>query len=111
MNRPLPACKSKYVFKSQWNAHIVKYRQSLLSESDYCVRHQLSPSRFRYWLNKSERGQSEFIPAVIQPSTISMATIYPATRHCTLELGNGKRLIIESDAALSEIARLLRRSF
>lgn len=103
--------KSKYIFKSQWHAHVVKFRQGQLSESEYCERHQLSPSRFRYWLNKSVRSQSDFIPAVIQPATHLVTTIFPDTRHCTLELGNGKRLIIESDAALSEIARLLRRSF
>ena len=43
--------------RQHWNHHLLRWRQSGLSQAEYCRRHQLSIKCFVYW--KSRLGRSD----------------------------------------------------
>lgn len=93
--QPIPATQPNPVPESNeetyWREHFTCWRESGLSQSEYCHQAGLSRHRFKYWRRKLEpstlkkrrtkkRG-SGFVPVQVQPSTLESGL--------TLTLPNG----------------------
>ncbi len=109
MSATIPAHRTRRISSSQWQQHLSLCANAGQSPVSYCAEHNLPIHRFRHWAKRLRMGSGNFVPVVHQAS-VTPCTLFPAVRHCTFELGKGKRLIIESDAALSEVIRILKRA-
>lgn len=91
--------------KAFWETHVEQFKQSNLSKAEYARRHQLVKHRFIYWAHKFELADTatqvvgaDFIPVKIKSDALMRDKGMPIL--CTLQLGNGKQLLIHQEAAL-----------
>jgi hypothetical protein len=119
--------------RNYWRQIIHHFNLSGKSGRSYCKQHKLSYEQFRYWhyqfrsdydMKTTQTPQKKgagnptanrFVPAIIGPAVHNQArksgTIHPEQslkRYCTLELGMGRSLIIESPEALAQIAAVIK---
>ena len=52
-----------------WNSHIEAWKQSGLSQIDYCIQNDLSKHRFTYWKCKKHKESApiKFVPVLPKP--------------------------------------------
>ena len=75
-----------------WQSHFVRWRESGLTQSEYCRQAQLSRHRFKYWRNKLDatvkrrrkKPKSGFVPVQVRGSTSEAGL--------SLRLANGMEL-------------------
>ena len=91
--------------ESFWKTHYEQFKLSQLSKAEYARKHDLIKHQFIYWahkfeaaLKKSSAVKSDFIPITIKQSGSMLDKTMPAL--CTVQLGNGKQLLLHSEAAL-----------
>ncbi len=98
--------KSKEEKRRYWQGHIESWRQSGLSQAEYCRRNSLPIKSFGYWKrrnSKSSRGQLNFFPLVL-----SNPVVMPG--HTSLQLTlQEKRFIIaiEEDFSPATLKKLI----
>lgn len=88
-----------------WKTHFEQFKSGQLSKTEYAQKHNLIKHRFIYWIRKFEKASkkpaaitSDFIPITIkQPPAIADNNI-PVL--CTLQLSEGKKLLLHSESAL-----------
>lgn len=91
-----------------WKTHFEQFKLSQLSKAGYAEKHGLVKHQFIYWarkfdkaLKKSVATPSDFIPITIkQPSAITNNTMPNIPILCTLQLSDGKKLLLHSESAL-----------
>lgn len=87
--------------RQHWQQHIEAWRQSSLTQQDYCSQQEIPLSTFRYWHTRLKRlaeGPKKLLPVkVLRTATITVA------------LPTGIRLEMPADA-LEEILPVLTRS-
>lgn len=67
--------------KAFWQGHIDGWRQSQLSQRDYCRQHNLTFSSFGYWrtrLNRLQQSANKLIPVKLAGSSSSVTIFLPA---------------------------------
>lgn len=93
--------KNSIVQEQFWKEHASKQRESGLSVSGYCRKHQLNYDRFYYWLRKNKPSVPRLLPIKIsQPVEPSSSNRDTAPVLCTLTLKNGGILQIHDKNVL-----------
>lgn len=99
--------------ESFWKKHYERFQLSKLSKAAYARKYGLIRHRFIYWSQKFEKAlkkpfsvKSDFIPIKIESSDVMIDKTMPAL--CTVNLGNGKQLLLHSEAALKLCLDILR---
>lgn len=78
-----------------WTDHIKRWKESGLSQIDYCRANNLSRHRFTYWKCKNAKKNNpiKFIPVVTKPSSSLSNSIEPLKVHVgdryRIEVGEG----------------------
>lgn len=92
--------------KSFWKTHFEQFKLSQLSQTEYARKHDLVRHQFVYQVRKFETAtikeeftiKSDFIPITIAPPGLMSDKTLPIL--CTLQLGDNKKLLLHSEAAL-----------
>lgn len=83
--------------RAYWRQHIEGWRQSGLSQQDYCQSNDIALATFGYWrrkLKKSEADKPRFYPLIVSAQAPSETTA--CTTHSSLRLVlDGNRFAIE----------------
>jgi len=96
-----PADKNSIVQEQFWKEHASKQRESGLTVSGYCRKHQLNYDRFYYWLRKNKPIEPRLVPIRInQPVEPSVSNNITAPVLCSLTLKNGSVLQIHDKSVL-----------
>jgi hypothetical protein len=81
--------------------HAAKQKDSGLSRSAYCRKHQLNYDHFNYWFRKENRTIRQLVPVKLnQPAGVASFTSIAAPVLCTLTLRNGGVLQIHDKSIL-----------
>ncbi|MGA2655045.1 MAG: hypothetical protein ABSF18_03580 [Gammaproteobacteria bacterium] len=88
--------------------HAAKQKDSGLSRSAYCRKHQLNYDHFNYWFRKENRSIRQLVPVMLnQPVGVSSFTSIASPVLCTLTLRNGGVLQIHDKSILPLILTTL----
>jgi hypothetical protein len=98
-----PANKNGATQEQFWREHAAKQKESGVSKSAYCRKHQLNYDRFYYWLRKEKpaTGSQQLVPVRINPTaepSVPKSITTPVL--CTLVLRNGDVLQIHDKSIL-----------
>jgi len=90
-----------------WEGHIQAWRESGLSQSEYCRRNELIRHRFWYWRRRIQQAGKEsisFVPVALRSSPVAPAL--PLTS-VSVTTPNGYRIELESGFDPDLIGRLM----
>jgi hypothetical protein len=91
--------------KEAWLEHLSRQKRSKDTQKEYCRKHGLSLSAFRYW-NKRRAREATFEEAsfielpITEPKSVSIGDI------CTIEFPNGCSLRVHTTSRMPELAKL-----
>lgn len=103
-----PATKNITTPEQFFKEHAVKLKNSGLSRSAYCRKHQLNYGHFTYWLSKEKKATRHLVPVKLNQSTaVSSFSSIVAPVLCTLTLKNGSVLHIHDKGILPLILSAL----
>lgn len=93
MGNPRPASSEKEAF---WSSHMQQWRDSDLSQADYCAQHRLKTYQFQYWRSKlrakSAKAKSSLRLVQLETKTDWNAPVRPE-RVYPLKIHIGKAVI------------------
>ena len=98
-----------------WFKLVSEYLKSGQRQCDFCRQHKVADHQLRYWLER-HRDKTESVKFV-SVTCEYQSEIQEISHHseptpprifCTLELGNGRRLLIESLEAMGQINAILK---
>lgn len=86
-----------------WQSQMDQYQKTELNRKAYCQKHNLNYNRFQYWFYKLVGRQTPGSPKAI-PVKLKNNTDQETPRIlCTLECGQGKRLLIHDLSVVSQL--------
>jgi hypothetical protein len=91
-----------------WKTHLESWKNSGLSQAEYCKRNNLKPVTFSYWKcrQKNEANQSSGFVAVNIPKTIAKSK-YNASDSFRIDLPDGMKLTFSIQTAPERIAKII----
>lgn len=107
-----------------WADHVATWAEGSLSQAEYCRRHGLAVSTFRYWRSKLGERRPQRSPGS-SPTTVNPATIVPvpmrgpsggllsgqqapARASLQVQVGGGYRIEVHGDFAAPVFCKLVR---
>lgn len=89
-----------------WRKHIINWRESDLSQAEYCRRNELSAKSFTYWLGRIRKNPEPvcFVRVPIKPQTPDGPLSLIFGDDCRLEICDGFNPV-----TLENAVRVLRR--
>jgi len=95
----------KALSKEAWLEHLIRQKRSGGTQQEYCRKHSLSLSAFRYWKKRSSHEatseEASFIELPITGAkSVSIGDI------CTIEFPNGCSLRVHATSRMPELAKL-----
>jgi hypothetical protein len=90
-----------------WKEHINKWKESELSQTDYCRANDLSRHRFTYWKCKSKKkiNPIKFIPIVTRASTLSL---HNSIEPLKVQVGDRYRIEVGEGFSEETLTRLIK---
>ncbi len=96
---------SQFLDKETWHQHFIACKTGKCTKTDYCHQHNLVYHQFIYWCRKFEEKNSlsthhddfQFVSVKIKSDTLLSKIL------CTLELNNGKRLLIHDMSVVEKL--------
>jgi len=86
--------------QAYWLPHIENCAKAGITATKYCRENNLSNTQFSYWRSKYRKQSSDFIGVKISKKNITGCL-------CTLELPNGRRLLIHDIECLRLLPQIL----
>lgn len=94
-----------------WSVHIDAWRQSGLSQAEYCRRRGLKSYQLSYWVNRGP-CRSASLPALVEVALPKAAAMVAGESGLRLNTRFGEQLIIDngfSPESLEKVVQVLRR--
>ena len=96
-----PATRNSATQEQFFKEHAAKQKDSGLSRSAYCRKHQLNYDHFNYWYRKEKKAVRQLVPIKLsQPAEPSSFSNTATPVLCTLTLRNGSVLQIHDKGIL-----------
>lgn len=79
-NQSKPDLSSRKAKRIYWQHRIADWKESGLSQKQYCREHQLKLPTFQYWKSKVERQSltKSLLPVTLKPSSSSATQSFPS---------------------------------
>jgi hypothetical protein len=80
MNQSKPELTSRDSKQESWKRHIENWKESSLTQKQYCIQHQLKLATFQYWKSKLERHSltKPLLPVTVKPTVSSTMRSFPS---------------------------------
>ncbi len=93
--------------KTEWFAHVGRWRVSGLSKSEYCRQYGIGIQALNYWLAREQEQESAVKPLTLVPAKLTTNVEAPRLDVLILQCANGSRLHLPANTSAIWLGTLL----